>query len=267
MERIDEGNNFHSRAVKSEDRSFAILRLFLPLAQKISKKNAGKIKKDSLDKMSRMLMFAGSPMMISPVELYNMRIAGAVEGLALGLALGWLNDMGIMPAIFCTIAGFVMPVSTVNSLIKKRGVKCNQEIPEVLDLISVCMDSGMTLQKSIETVCGKNEGLLVDELRLVLSDLDRGANLLQAFQGLARRIDSKRLDKILQAVKLHVELGTPIANQFQILSDSIRQETFEEVKQHAAKAALAVLFPVALFVIPALFIIIGGPVVITTMMN
>ena len=53
MERIDEGNNFHSRAVKSEDRSFAILRLFLPLAQKISKKNAGKIKKDSLDKMSK----------------------------------------------------------------------------------------------------------------------------------------------------------------------------------------------------------------------
>ena len=265
--RIDEGNEYMAGAIDKDDKRYELLKALLPYAQKLSAKNAGKVKKDTLDKIDRKLSLAGSPLAIKPIEFYNMPFVGGIAGLIIGIAFGYATDIGPMLALIGGAVGFIMPMAIINSLIKKRAEACDLALPETLDLLSVCMESGMTLTSSLEMVCSKNEGVLIDELRYVLADRDRGASLVSAFQGLTRRVQSARLAKILQAVKLSEELGTPIANQLKILSEFIRNDTFELVKQRAAKAAQTVILPVVLFILPAVALIVAGPLILNFMAN
>lgn len=265
--RLEEGNDYMAGAIDKNDKRYALLQALLPYAQKMSAKNAGKVDKDKLKAIDRKLTFAGSPLAIKPIEFYNMRFVGAIAGLIFGVFFGFALGIGPMLGAMGAAIGYILPDSVVNSLIKKRAVQCDMEMPEVLDLLSVCMDSGMTLTTALETVCTKNEGLLVDELKFVLADTTRGASLVQAFEGLIRRVDSKRLAKILQSVKLSETYGTPIAKQLKILSEFIRNDTFELVKQHAAKAASTVMIPVIFFILPAMVLIVAGPLIIGMMAN
>ena len=263
--RLEEENDYMAGTIDKNDSRYALLKLLLPYAQKLSAKNAGKIDKDKLKEIDRRLTLAGSPLLIKPIELYNMRIVGAVMFAIFGVMFDLALEMGPAVSLLGAIVGFKAPDSVVNSLITKRAAQCDMEMPETLDLLSVCMDSGMTLTSSLETVCEKNEGLLVDELKLVLADTTRGASLVQAFEGLTRRVESSRLAKILQSVKLSERYGTPIAKQLKILSDFIRNDTFEMVKQHTAKAASAVMIPVIVFILPAMVCIVAGPLIIGVM--
>lgn len=263
--RLEEGNDYMANAIMSNNGQYAMLKALLPYAQKLSAKNAGKVDKDKLTEIDRKLTLAGAPLLIKPIELYNMRFVGAIAFFLVGAIFGFALDFGPALGIIAAAVGYMIPDMTVNSLIKKRAAQCDMEMPEVLDLLSVCMDSGMTLTTAIGTVCEKNEGLLVDELKFVLADTTRGASLVQAFEGLIRRVDSKRLAKILQSVKMSETYGTPIAKQLKILSEFIRNDTFELVKQHAAKAASTVMIPVIIFILPSMVLIVAGPLILRAM--
>jgi tight adherence protein C len=250
--RLDEGNGYQAGTIASSDGQYALLKMLLPYAQKLSARNAGKVNKDKLKEIDRKLTLAGSPLTIKAIEFYNMRFVGAIAFFIAGIIFSVVLEMGPVLSLIAACIGYVLPDKVIDSLIKKRANQGDMELPEVLDLLSVCMDSGMTITTALETVCAKNEGLLVEELKLVLADTTRGASLIQAFEGLLRRVNSKRLAKMLQAVKLSETYGTPIAGQLKIMSDLIRNDTFEMVKQHAAKAASTVMIPVIFFILPAM---------------
>lgn len=260
--RLEEENNYIAGSIDKNDKRYAVLQMLLPYAQKISAKNAGKVDKDKLKKLDKDLLLAGSPLAIKPIELYNMRYVASgaffLVGCIFGFALGFGPALGFVGAV----VGFILPNTIISSLIKKRAQQCDMELPETLDLLSVCMDSSMTPTTAIETVCSKNEGLLVNELRFVLEDTRRGASLVQAFEGLLRRVDSERLGKLLQAIKMSARYGTPVATQLKTLSGFIRNDTCELVKQHAAKAASTVMIPVILFILPSMVCIVAGPLIL-----
>ena len=263
--RLEEGNDYVAGAIDPNDGRYAILKAMLPYAQKLSIKNAGKVSKDKLKELDRQLTFAGGPLAIKPIEFYNMRYVGAISLFIIGSIFGLAMDLGPILSIIGAAIGYIIPNIIVNSLISKRANQCDIELPEVLDLLSVCMDSSMTLPIAIETICAKNDGLLVDELKIVLADIQRGASTTQAFEGLLRRIDSKRLGKLLQAIKLYEEFGTPIAKSLKTVSEVIRNDTCELVKQHAAKASSIVIIPVILFILPAMVLIVAGPLILRAM--
>lgn len=259
MERISTQGNYKATVI-GEDKTNQVFKAFLPSAQKLAQKYAKKVPKTQLDKISKDLMLAGNPLDIKPVEFYFMMPVGAVYGLLGGVLFGIAAEFGYEMGLLTAVIGAVTPRMTLNKLIKSRGMECDAQLPDILDLLAVCMESGMTLTKSLEIICAKNKGLLPNELKKVLADTDRGASLVEAFVGMSQRIDSKRMEKIVHAVKISEVLGTPISNQLKDLGGTIREETFELVKQKAAKAASLVIIPVLFFIMPAVVIIVAGPV-------
>ncbi len=260
MERIATGNGFQGTAI-NEEKPNPIFKAFLPPAQKLAAKIGNKIPQKTLKDIEKRLYKAGNPLDMKPIEFYCMAPVGLIYGFVFGLIFGVAT--GVLPiALGGAVLGFVLPNQTLNGMIKERGQLCDMQMPDVLDLIAVCMDGGMTLTKSLEVICSKNQGLLVDEMRKVLSDRERGASLLDAFISLQKRVDSKRIEKVVQAVKISETLGTPISKQLKNLADTIRNDTFELVKQKAAKAAIFVIIPVLFFILPSMVIIVAGPLAI-----
>ena len=262
INRITNADAFNATEIKTKQKKYRLFELLLPISQKIAKKNNGKVNIDKLKKIDDDLDAAGRPLHMKAIEFYNMKYAGAIVfGLAFGLVGMSYVGNPFIPGAIGALVGFVFPNNKLQQTIKQRSSQIDMELPNILDLVSVCMASGMTLLKSIETVCEQNDGELVDELKIVVADLNRGASLIDSFGKLSKRCRTKKIRQVYQNVKLSEELGTEIAEQLKFLSKDIRKSTFEVVKQRATKAAILVLFPVLIFIFPALAIILMGPIV------
>ena len=155
--------------------------------------------------------------------------------------------------------GMFLPTAHVKSLAKQRKISIERELPNILDLISVCMQSGMPIKKALDTVCKNNDGILIDELTIVVDDTNKNLGLSESFGAFYHRCNSKKIKQLYSNIKMSEKFGTPIAKPLKILSDSLREDTFENVKQRASKAALMVLFPVMFFILPSVMIIALGP--------
>lgn len=239
----------------------AILALFLPYAQKLSAKNYNKVNKTVLIELDKELEAAGKPLNMEAIDYYNMKFVTTGILAVVGLVIGLANGYGVGVAVFTGFVGLILPKKTIARITEGRAKRAEMELPDVLNLLSVCMASGMTLTKAMDIICKRNEGLIIDELKKIQGDIERGSSMVQAFEKMTERIKSKTIRDFYLQVKLSEELGTPIADALIYLASSIRENTFELVKQKAAKAASLVLIPVLIFILPAMLLIVVGPMI------
>ena len=234
----------------------------LPIAQKLIPYTSRSVKPNELERLAEKIKLAGSPYGIKPIELYNMKFAYALLTTMFGFVFCLLLNLPIFAALAFGALGLIMPESWwINPLIKKRGKQADLELPNILDLISVCLASGLTVDRAISTVCAQKEGMLINEFRRVDSDLHRGSTIPEAVLDMTKRVQSKNVMQVYKNISMADRLGTPIADSLKILSDTLRNDTFELVKQRAARAASLVLLPVLFFIFPAVIILIIGPAV------
>lgn len=237
-------------------------KFLLPIAQKLIPYTNRKVKPEELERLAAKIKLAGSPYGIKPIELYNMKFAYALLMILFGLVFCLLLDMPFFIAFAFAAVGLILPeAGWINPLIAKRGKQADLELPNILDLISVCLSSGLTVGRAISTVCAQKEGLLIDEFRRVDSDLHRGSTIPEAILDMTKRIDSKNVMQVYKNISMADRLGTPISDSLKVLADTLRNDTFEMVKQRAARAASLVLLPVLFFIFPAVIILIVGPAI------
>lgn len=236
--------------------------VLLPIAQKLVPYTSRYVKPQELERLSAKIKLAGSPYGIKPIELYNMKFSYALLLTCFGFLFCLMLEIPIFIALVFGGIGLIMPeLGWINPLITKRGKQADLELPNILDLISVCLASGLTVDRAISTVCAQKEGMLINEFRRVDSDLHRGSTIPEAILDLTKRVDNKNIMQVYKNISMADRLGTPIANSLKILADTLRNDTFELVKQRAARAASLVLLPVLFFIFPAVIIIVIGPAV------
>ncbi len=262
-------NFLEDRISKEEEEEYSIIpdaktmltKVILPIARRIAKVNKRSVPKATLDAVALDLKAAGNPYKMKPIEFYNLKYAYAIVFGCVGAYILILLDMPIFLAIFAAIFGMRIPGPWLQKQIQARTEQAEMELPSILDLLSVCMGTGMTLLAALGIICDNNEGLLVDEMKKIKSDVNSGESLERAFYDLTLRLKSKRINLVYQNIKLSEEYGTPIADKLQLMSDTVRNDVFELTKQKAAKAAQFVLAPIVLFIFPATFIVLAGPMI------
>ena len=255
------GNNDYVANEFQKTKQDAILATFLPYAQKMSAKNHKKINKDILRKLDEELEGAGRPLNMEAIDYYNMRFVASGMLLVIGTFVGLMSDFGPSVGLGTAFVGFILPQQTIKRITQDRIKTAEMELPDILNLLSVCMGAGMTITKAMDIICKRNEGLIIDELRKVQGDIERGASMVQAFEKMTFRVKSKNVRDFYLQVKLSEELGTPIADSLIYMASSMRETTFELVKQNAARAASFVLIPVLLFILPAVMLVVVGPMI------
>lgn len=261
IDRISNNRNYNATIIDEKQKD-AILTLLLPLAIKIGEKNHEYIerkRKKELQKLDKLLDSAGRPLKIKAIELYNMKFSGMIIFTSFFLIAGLMMDIGILLSPVGAIIGLFLPTAHVKSIAKLRKTQVELELPNILDLLSVCMKAGMPVLKSLEIVANNNDGILVDELKVVIEDTNKGLRLSESFGAFYNRCESKKIQQIYSSIKMSEKLGSPISKPLEELSESLREDVFENVKQKASKAALMVLFPVMFFILPSVMIITLGP--------
>ena len=174
---------------------------------------------------------------------------------------------GIMIVIiFAAIFG-AMPWMVLRMLIQKRQQMILRQLPEILDLLCVSVQAGLTFDAAMRRIIERMEGPLIDEFRRLLEDIRMGLPRRQAMRMLADRCEVQELTlfctSLIQAERLGTSIGKTLTNQ----SANMRERHRQRIKAEAMKAPVKMLFPLVLFIFPALFVIVLLPSLLSLMEN
>jgi len=167
--------------------------------------------------------------------------------------------------VVLAMAGFYLPNLWLRLKISKRKETILKGFPDALDLMVVCVEAGMGLDSTINRVAKEielNNKTLSDELTLYNLEMRAGKLRKDALKNLAMRTDVEEVNNLVTLLLQTEKFGTSVGQALTVYSDTMRTQRFQRAEEMAAKIPTKLLFPLVLFIFPALFVVILGPAVI-----
>ena len=168
--------------------------------------------------------------------------------------------------VILAVAGFYLPNLWLRLKISRRKETILKGFPDALDLLVVCVEAGMGLDSAITRVAREielNNKILSDELNLYNLEMRAGKLRKDALKNLAMRTDVAEVGNLVTLLLQTDKFGTSVGQALTVYSDTMRTQRFQRAEEKAAKIPTKLLFPLVLFIFPALFVVILGPAVIS----
>jgi tight adherence protein C len=172
--------------------------------------------------------------------------------------------IGIGAAYF----GMLSPNLYLKNRIKRRQLSIKRAFPDALDLLLICIESGMSVEAAFQKVSEEIGGQsipLAEELTLTTAELSYLPDRRQAYDNLARRIGLEGVKAVCLALQQAERYGTPLGTTMRVLSQENRDMRMSEAEKRAAALPPKLTVPMILFFLPVLFIVILGPAAIKVM--
>lgn len=177
-----------------------------------------------------------------------------------GLLVAWLAADGLTGVVAGGAAAF-LPDLIARDRWERRQEQIRRELPDVLDLLAMALGAGLSVDAGLQQVAEKYRGgILADAIARMLGEVRFGARRHQAWREMAGRLGNADVTEIVQALIQADAMGVGLTQALAGLSQQMRARRRQRVEEAAAKAPVKLLFPLALFVFPAIFIVLLGPV-------
>jgi tight adherence protein C len=215
--------------------------------------------------LQRNLNLVGRPLGLSAGEFLAVRYVvaalGALAGGVVGVALG---RPALIPvsAVMGGALGLLAPRILLGTRVKKARTEMRITLPDSMDLMSVCVEAGLTFEGAMARVSERFQNTLGAEFGQVLREIRLGRARRDAMAELGERSGVYEVSSFAQAVIQSDELGTGIARILRIQSDELRMRRRQRAQELGAKAGLKMLFPMVIFIFPSLWIVLLGPAVL-----
>jgi len=168
----------------------------------------------------------------------------------------------------CIAAAYVgmhLPLMILKNKIQRRQLSIKRAFPDTLDLLLICVESGMSIESAFKKVSdevGSQSVALAEELTLTTAELSYLPDRRQAYENLARRTDLEGVKSVCMALQQAERYGTPLANTLRVMAQENRDMRMAEAEKKAAGLPPKLTVPMILFFLPVLFIVILGPAAI-----
>jgi len=181
------------------------------------------------------------------------------------LELNQPTSLKVGLCILAAYAGMQLPWLFLKNRITKRQLSIRRAFPDALDLLLICVESGMSIEagfKRVSEEIGSQSIALAEELTLTTAELSYLQDRRQAYDNLARRTDLEGVRSVCVALQQAERYGTPLAQTLRVLAQENRDMRMSEAEKKAAALPPKLTVPMILFFLPVLFIVILGPAAI-----
>ncbi|WP_031545526.1 type II secretion system F family protein [Salinicoccus luteus] len=245
-----------------EDASF-MDRLIKPGWKRLKKKSQKRLAKDKVDKMEVRLLQAG--MKLSPIEfkMVQWMLSGvlAVFSVLVILFMNLTFVHGILLLFTGVAAGIALPKLNMNMKAKKRQAQALKELPDFLDLLTISLEAGLGFDAALSKVVAKKPGVLSDEFKYVLEEVRLGRTRKEGLTAMIGRVPIEELKSLVFSIIQAEKLGIGMVTVLRVQTEEVRQMRTQRAEEKAMKAPVKMLFPMVLFIFPALFIILLSPAI------
>jgi tight adherence protein C len=238
-------------------------RVFVPILRRFSNLVVRLTPQTMLENTAHRLELAGSPRNITAAEFWVIR---GITAVALGalfyvvqLRFGQEPARRILYSLVVTVFGFFLPSLYLSSLISRRQQAIIKKFPDALDLMSICVDAGLTFDGSMARVSEKWDDPLAREFGRVIYEIQLGKSRRQAMRDMSARMEVSDVTSFVAAILQAEHLGVSIGKVLRIQSEQMRIRRRQRAEEKAQQAPVKMLFPLVFLIFPSMFIVLLGP--------
>lgn len=254
--------------VKSKN---AIINITRPLVHQFTLQHTSRVKSVAYrEKIAKLIKVGGLTSELNVDEFIGLQI---FLGFALPVFLLIMNfalslELPIIFLIGLGLIGFFLPQMHCKAMKKKRGLSVQVDMPFFIDLLALAVAAGAdffgAIQKIVDKVSDPNS-VLAEELKIVLKDIKIGSSKADALKEMAARLDMPEITSFVAVLIDSEATGSSIGQVLKDQSEQMRLERFVRAEKAGAKASQMIMLPLILFIVPAVFIMVLGPLGISMM--
>jgi tight adherence protein C len=216
--------------------------------------------KASIEGVTAKLMAAGMRD-TSPAGFLAAQAAIGGGGILFGLIImsSSPGSTGLMFMLVGGVGGFIMPSFFVSSKARRRQNRVSADLPDALDLLAVSVEAGMGFDGAVSKLTEHMHGPLIDEFELALGEMRIGENRSDALKKMADRVAVPEMAAFVRSIVQADQLGISLGRILRVQAADARLKRQAAAEERAMKAPIKMLFPLVLFIFPAMFIVILGP--------
>jgi len=199
---------------------------------------------------------------VPPRALAGARAVSAVSAAAPCLLLGLVWPPGVLFTAVLGIIGLLLPGRLLRQAARRRAGRIRAALPGALDLLSICVGGGMSLDPALASVARHTPGPLGAEIRETLEDIRVGTPRAAAYASLAERAPCPEVGRVVGALRQSEELGAPLAPALESQAREVRDAMRRAAAEHAATSAPRIQLVTALVLVPAAMLLIVAALVV-----
>ncbi len=235
-------------------------RIFMPLVSNLTPFMKNESMKNWIKKEQTKITMAGYDLALTGEQFVALRILLA----AFGCIVLILLLFGKQPAagfLFLLIMA-VYPGTWLNGIIRKRHLEILKALPNVLDLLTLSVEAGKDFLTALrDIVMRRQTDAIGEELRRTLHEIQLGKGRSEALREMSERVKQPDLSTVLNSIIQADELGVSIGQLLRVQGDQLRSKRFSRAEKLASEAPVKILFPIIIFIFPAVFIVLMGPLI------
>ena len=202
---------------------------------------------------------------VEPIQFFGEKVASGMIGLGL---FPTMDVLGIHPfgawQFWTWLAGFavgfVAPDWELERRLSTRRTLVLMELPILLDMLAIAVSAGLALEQSLGLVARQSQGIVARELQRVVREMALGQRpVVPALEAMAERNGVPELSSLVGQLRVAHEQGIPLVQTLSTQAEALREQKRFRIVEEGGKASVRMILPVALFILPVLFVVLLVP--------
>lgn len=240
-------------------------RTIKPIMRRLSGLLRSRTPEKTLDDIRRDLVVAGRPNNLTVNDFLGLKLAGAIvvaAGATFGaIAFGAPSLAILLAPIGGGFLGLFLPNLWLRQKIQQRQNEIQLALPDVLDLLVVCVQAGLGFDSAMQKVTEKWDNALTREFAQVIREVRLGKPRREALRDMVERTQVPDVASFISAIIQADQLGVSISRILAIQTEQMRIKRRQKAEKKAHQAPIKMLIPMALFMLPTIYLVILGPMV------
>lgn len=248
-------------------------RVIYPVARRMGEIALRFAPQNAIQNIARKLDMAGNPGNIDPTAFFALRFLGLPLGAVL-LLLGYIaprpnfiSENILWFFIPASVFGFYLPDLILKAKIDRRQDVIRKAMPDALDLLTICVEAGLGFDAAMSKVAEKWDNEMGQAFGRVVREIGLGKLRREAMRDMADRLGIPEMTSFVAAVIQSEQLGVSMAQVLRIQSDQMRIMRRQRAEEKAHRAPVQMVFPMGIFIFPALCIVMMGPALMILFMT
>jgi tight adherence protein C len=242
-----------------------VTRVFGPVWRRLRHGLSRLYPSSDIDRVHADLLKAGLTGTVRAEEFVAIQVGSVILGFGAGLLVllsgAVSTKVGLAVMLALPLIGGLVPSRWLRHRIKARREQVTNDLPDLLDLMTISVAAGLGLEQAMQISCARFESPVSHEMRLTLREMELGLSRRDALENLKLRTDIDDLVTFAVVLSQADALGLPIGRVLQAQADEMRDKRRQRAREKAAKVPVKILFPLALCFLPAIMVVVLGPVV------
>lgn len=221
------------------------------------------------ERITARLAMVGNPEGWDAEKVAAVKVVAGFGGVGLSLALsGLLHLAGLQRVallIVLGVTGFLSPHVVLNMRVRARQDAIRKALPDVLDLLTITVEAGLSLDSAMAQVVRNSEGPLALEIARMLQEVQLGVARTEALRQLAARTDVEELNSFVLAMVQAEEFGVSTTKVLRAQAKQMRLKRRQRAELKSMQVPVKMVFPLIFCIMPTLFVVVAGPAVIRVM--